>query len=163
MYLILDSSALLSGRFNSIPAGYDGVFITPLVGDEVAKGAPSRLMDGLLEAGLDIRGPASTEKAEEAARATGDLGSLSKADISVIALALEVRDAIVVTDDFRVQNVLGSMGMKFESAGEIGERKIARVWSWTYRCRGCGRYFEEEQRRDECPVCGSNVRKYKKK
>ena len=163
MFLVLDTSALLSGRINSIPTGYEGVLITSGVRDEVGKGIPQRNLQNLLLAGLDIRDPHTVEKANEAARATGDIDSLSSVDISIIALAIELDRSMVVTDDFRVQNVLKSLGIGFLPAGEIGNRTISDTWTWTYRCKGCGRYFEEAQKMDECPICGSLVRKYRKR
>lgn len=163
MKLVLDTSALLSGRMTAVPSGFIGVYITTLVRSEITKGAPVRLLENLLDSGLTVRDPLSSDKAEEAASATGDREHLSPADLSVIALAMELEDASVVTDDFRVQNVLSSVGIHFEPAGEIGERRILTTWEWTYRCRGCGRYFKEPQKMDDCPVCGSNVRPYRKR
>lgn len=163
MYLILDTSAFLSGRYGSIPTGFDGVYITFLVKKEVGKGAPSRLLDNLLSAGLEIKDPLSLELAREKATLTGDLEKLSETDLSIIALAIELEDARVITDDFRIQNVLKSNDIDFEPAGEIGNRTITEVWVWTFRCRGCGRYFQEQQKENECPICGSLVRKYRRK
>jgi len=163
MFLILDTSALLSGMFNSIPSGYDKVLITSGVRDEVGKGAPSRNMANLISAGLEIRDPLIVERAREAARSTGDIDKLSEVDLSLIALAIEVAEATVVTDDYRVQNVLKSLGISFLPAGEIGDRTISETWSWTHRCKGCGRFFDEPQKKDECPICGSIVRKYRRK
>ena len=127
----------------ALPSGFTGIFITTLVRSEVTRGAPARLLESLLDSGLTVRDPLSSDKAEEAASATGDREHLSPADISVIALAMELEDASVVTDDFRVQNVLSSVGIPFEPAGEIGERRILTTWEWTYRCRGCGRYLPQ--------------------
>lgn len=163
MYLVLDASALLSGSFNSIPSGFEGVFITSRIKDEVSKGAPARKLEQLLSAGLSVRDPIDSSRAEEASSMTGDLGSLSEADISLIALAAELKDVLVLTDDFRVQNVLRSLGIRFEPAGEIGTRKISEVWKWTYRCLGCGRFFEVAQKNDICPICGSDVKKKRRR
>ncbi|MFW3145621.1 MAG: NOB1 family endonuclease [Thermoplasmatota archaeon] len=163
MFLVLDASALLSGSFNSIPSGFEAVFITSRVKDEVSKGSPARKLDQLISAGLSIRDPRDTSGAEKASSGTGDLGSLSDADLSVIALAMELGNAVVMTDDFMVQNVLKSLGIRFESAGELGARKISEVWKWTFRCLGCGRFFEEAQKEEICPICGSNVKKKRKR
>ncbi len=163
MYLILDSSAFLSGKYNSIPPGFTGVYITYLVKQEVDKGAPSRILENLLMAGLEIKDPVTMDTAIERADRTGDTDKLSRTDLSIIALALELKDVKVVTDDFRIQNVLKSCDIDFEPAGELGEKTIKGVWSWTNRCKGCGRYFDQQQKNDECPICGSQVRKYKRK
>jgi len=160
MYLILDSSSILSGRLNSIPGSFEGVYMTSLVKEEIEKGDPKRTLDSLLEMGLEVRDPVSVEDAKRAAEGTGDLTSLSKADISIIALALEVKPCRVSTDDFRVQNVLLSLGIPYDPAGEIGQRTIGEKWSWTWRCKGCGRYFQEENQ--DCPICGSPIRKVRR-
>ncbi len=163
MILILDTSAFLSGMFTSLPVGYDKVFITSNVRKEVVKGAPSRILENLLEAGLKVRDPLAMETAREMAGITGDLDELSETDLSIIALSLELEDAKVITDDFRIQNVLKSNNIKFAPAGEVGERTIKEVWKWTFRCRGCGRYFDKAQKYDDCPICGSSVRKVRKR
>jgi len=162
MFLILDTSAILSGRFNSIPPGFESVIITDEVKNEIGKGAPARTLENLLEMGLEVRSPPDIETAKEKASLTGDLELLSPADLSIIALAMELRDVSVVTDDFRIQNVLSSVEIEFIPAGEIGERTIREMWKWTWRCRGCGRYFENDVG-PECPVCGSPVRKTRKR
>ncbi|MFO8050171.1 MAG: NOB1 family endonuclease [Thermoplasmatota archaeon] len=161
--IILDASAFLSGKFTSLPRGYETVITTSYVEEEVRRGAPARSLENLLSAGLKVKDPASVGNAERAAERTGDIELLSKADISIIALALELENVLVVTDDFRVQNVLKDMGIRFEPAGELGGRTINDVWKWTYRCSGCGRYFDEPGKKDICPVCGSQVRKKKKR
>lgn len=160
--LILDASAFLSGMFSSTPKGFEKVLTTSSIRGEIGRGRPSKDLENMISTGLKIMDPSEIERAREAATKTGDIGSLSDADISVIALAMEVGDVIVVTDDFRVQNVLKSVGIRFEPAGELGSRTIKEIWTWTYRCSGCGRYFDKAQKNDDCPVCGSLVRKKKK-
>lgn len=161
MNLILDSSALLSGRFTSLPPGFDGVYITGSVRREISRGNPGRTLSGLLDAGLRISDPADRSKAREAASRTGDFEELSETDLDVISLAIEMDDPLVLTDDFRIQNVLSHLNIEFRPAGEIGEKTIKEIWKWQYRCRGCGRYYEEK--REECPVCGSQLRPVKRK
>jgi UPF0271 protein len=163
MFLVLDASAFLSGRLTSVPSGFEGVCTTSRVIKEIAKGAPGRLLSNLMEAGLEVRDSADTEKAKEMASETGDLEELSEADLSIIALAMELDDPRVVTDDFRVQNILKRLGISFMGGGEIGSRSIEQVWTWTNRCRGCGRFYTSRQKNDECPVCGSEVRKVRKR
>ena len=158
MYLVLDASALLSGGFNSVPDGFDGCYVTPSVETEVRKGPPSRMLVALLSAGLRTRAPITLDAAVNASRSTGDLGSLSDADLSVIALAVELGDCLVITDDFRVQNVLKSLGIGFRPGGEIGDRTIEEVWTWRMRCTGCGRFFDRDRNLKDCPVCGSELR-----
>jgi UPF0271 protein len=151
--VVLDAASLLSGRLNSI-AGMDA-YITPDVASELEKGRPGVQLQNLLSAGLKVRSPTCLDEARRLAASTGDLPFLSIPDLSVISLAIEM-GGTVITDDFRVQNVLKAAGLPFQPAGEIGDRTIGSVWKWIYRCRGCGRYYDEERR--DCPICGSDLR-----
>ena len=160
VYLILDASAFLSGRINSIPVDFDGVITTSTVRDEVDKGKPGDMISHLLDLGLEVRDPLYRDDAIESARDTGDLDKLSEADLDVISLAMEIDDVLVVTDDFGIQNVLKSRDIPFVPGGEIGDREISSQWKWTYRCTGCGRYFDEMM--TDCPVCGSPLKKTRK-
>ena len=162
MDLILDASAILSGRLSSIPVGFGSVYITSLVAGEINKGRPYRILEHLLEIGLKVRDPGDIGPAINASSKTGDLDRLSNADISLIALAIELDDATVMTDDFRVQNVLSSVDIQFLPAGEIGDRKVREIWEWTFRCRGCGRYFDEDPG-PNCHICGSMIGKTRKR
>lgn len=162
MKVILDASAFLSGRITSLPDSPGNVFVTPEVVKEIEHGAPKRAIDNLLISGLLIRSPEDLEDAKKAAERTGDIELLSIADLSVIALAMEINGSVVMTDDFRIQNVLLSLDMKFITAGEIGDRTIKEVWDWTYRCRGCKKFFQDPPLCD-CPICGSEIRKVRKR
>ncbi len=161
MKIILDASAFLSGRITSLPGSPGDVFVTPEVVREIAHGRPKRTIDNLLLSGLQMKSPNDLKDAKKAAERTGDLGLLSPADLSVIALAMEINGSVVMTDDFRIQNVLLSLDMKFITAGEIGDRTIKEVWDWTYRCRGCKKIFQDPPGID-CPICGSEIRKVRK-
>ncbi|MDG6224329.1 MAG: DNA-binding protein [Candidatus Thermoplasmatota archaeon] len=153
MKTVLDASAILSGRLSSLQ-GMEA-YITPEVVQEIRKGRPHDILERLLDSGLIIASAPDRGPALDAARSTGDLPHLSDADISVIALAREI-SAVVITDDFRVQNVLNSLNLRFEPAGEIGDRSIKERWTWTFRCTGCKRYYEDA--RHDCPVCGSPLK-----
>lgn len=156
--VVLDASSILSGGLTDL-TGLEA-FITPEVVEEVSKGRPKALLDNLISAGLTVRGARNTDDAAAAAASTGDLDHLSFADLSVIALAMEI-GGIVITDDFRVQNVLHAAGLAYRHAGEIGDRTISSAWRWRYRCKGCGRYYEKGS--DDCPICGSELRSVRSK
>ncbi len=92
---------------------------------------------------------------------TGASPRLTQADISVIALALQLYekyDITVITDDYELQNVLALHNIKFKGIKTVGIKKIIR---WTYRCTGCGRYFKNPL--EICPYCGSAVKRKPKK
>ncbi|MDP2767873.1 MAG: NOB1 family endonuclease [Candidatus Methanoperedens sp.] len=88
-----------------------------------------------------------------------DSEELSAADIDILAKALEYsrrEETILVTDDFAVQNTAIQLGIKVMPAGQ---RKIKDVLMWEKQCIGCKRRFPEG---DECPVCGSQMKKRRK-
>ena len=95
---------------------------------------------------------ASLSKVKEAARGTGDSSRLSRTDMEVLALALELR-AAVVTDDYSIQNLAAVLGVEFMPMSMKGITKVLR---WNYLCTGCGKVFKEPQ--PDCPVCGSPLR-----
>ncbi len=70
MNIILDASALRSGKFTSMPPGDHRVLITSLVRDEIGKGAPRIQLERLLDAGLIIMDPIDIEPAKDAALTT---------------------------------------------------------------------------------------------
>jgi len=94
------------------------------------------------------------------ARATQDSEELSRTDIDLLAKALEYsrnEDAILVTDDYAVQNTAISLGIKVMPAGQ---KKIKDVLNWEKFCIGCKRRFPQG---DDCPVCGTSLKKMRKK
>lgn len=86
-------------------------------------------------------------KAEE----TGDHQYLSKEDVSVVALCLQLEGELV-TDDFAVSNVAQHLNLKVMPIMTKGADKI----SWIYFCPGCKSSFSKVS---ICPVCGSKTRR----
>ncbi len=148
---ILDTSAIISGK--NLP--YDAEYYVPeSVLNEI------RYRDNLsffLE-NLKVHNPCkeSIEKAIEFANKTGDIHKLSKTDLDIIALAIEI-NGIVITDDYAIQNVLKYIGLKFSG---LSQREISKIFQWKYRCTGCMRYYEKYY--ESCPVCGSKLKLVKK-
>ncbi len=153
MIFVLDTSFFLYGMD---PSSMDGeVIITPEVEKEVEKGFPARKLRYFTDSGiLKILSPEkkSLEKVRETAEKTGDIGKLSETDISVIAMAVE-KNAVLLSDDYSVQNVARVLGIECRALREDG---IKEIWKWTYRCTGCGRRFGEHH--EVCPVCGSALK-----
>jgi UPF0271 protein len=133
-------------------------YTTPGVIDEIRRGPVARSLELAVEVSLTVMEPGDGAKLkiEETAKKTGDVGRLSGTDKEILALAWEL-NATVVSDDFSVQNVAAVLGLKTESQID----GIRKVITWTYRCRGCGKFFDEKQ--PDCPICGSGVRQVPKK
>jgi UPF0271 protein len=109
--------------------------------------------EALAAMGLQVREPREEdlERVAAAALQTGDAGVLSATDQDILALALEL-SALLVTDDFAVQNVAHRLGITIRSI----RQRPARAMRWRYRCSGCGRYWREP---GECPVCGAPIKR----
>lgn len=116
-------------------------------------------IEALLDAGsLQVIDPDrnSIEKAKAAAKKTGDYQKLSQADVSIIALALQLKTTLL-TDDYAVANVAAALKIPVESSSSKGIKEIRK---WIAYCSACGRVFGPDA--TECPLCGNKLRrKYK--
>ena len=149
---VLDSSALFS--MEDIP---DDSVCPPGVVDELKRYKDPRVerWGGLLRVS-DCTSP-SVNSVKAAAERSGDIGRLSDVDISVIALALDVK-GIILTDDYSIQNVSKILGIEYRPIGTSGIKKVEK---WNYRCNGCGKWFKENVK--ECPICGHSTRSHRKR
>lgn len=131
MERVLDTAALLHWP----PARLAGGVCAPSQLGELERLSPARTM--LVEA-ADIvwRSVSSSaiEQAKSCAGASGDLARLSDVDVDVLALALEL-NALLVTDDYRLQNTYRYAGGTIEPVVNAPSRQ---VWIWELRCKGCG-------------------------
>ncbi len=148
---ILDTSAIISGKNLPFDVEY---YVPGSVLNEIK--FRDRLSFFLEKLKVHDPGRESIEKAIEFAKRTGDIYKLSKTDIDVIALAIEI-NGTVITDDYAIQNVLKSVGLKYSG---LSEKEISKIFQWKYRCTGCMRYYEKYY--ESCPVCGSKLKLVKK-
>ncbi len=102
--------------------------------------------------------PVWRQKVMDAAGSTRDSEELSATDIDVLAKALEYGDeAVLLTDDYAVQNTASVLGIRFMP---VVQKKIRDVLEWEKECFGCRRRFPAG---DICPVCGSDLKKKRKR
>lgn len=154
----VDAGAFYTGLvFQSSASRY---CTTETVFDEVKHIKKSQgAIEVLLESNsLQILNPdkKSIEKVFSAARRTGDYPRLSEADISIIALALQL-EVPLITDDYAVANVAATMKIPVKS---LATRGITHTRKWITYCSACGRTFGATAK--ECRLCGNRLRrKYK--
>jgi len=148
MTLVLDASVF----FSEIPI-VGPAWTTPSVVEELGDLHARCRFEALAATGLRIRQPRGENlvRVDAAALRTGDAGVLSATDRDILALALEL-SAVLVTDDFAVQNVAHHLGITTRSI----RQRPARAIRWRYRCSGCGRYWREP---GECPICGAPIKR----
>ncbi|GAA0298631.1 NOB1 family endonuclease [Halarchaeum salinum] len=144
---VLDSSAFIDEYDVEGPAA-----TVPGVREEL-KDAASYRLTALEGSGMRVHVPdeAAIRRVEDAATRTGDADVLSETDVRVLAAALEL-DAVLVTDDYAMQNVADALDLSVESVSKEG---ITERRDWNFQCQGCGREFDED--RERCPVCGSDL------
>ncbi len=152
-FKIVDASAFYAG----IPFGSPSDFVTTsLVYDEIKHIKKNHDAIGILfETGrLKIRDPdlESTNLIKNKARETGDLQQLSKEDISVLALCLELKGDLI-SDDYAISNVAKNLGIQISP---IMTKGIEDVGKWIHYCVGCGKSF---QKGSECPLCGNPLKR----
>jgi len=154
---ILDTSAILSGK--PIHFEQNNMITSQLVSNELKPGG--RLYNAfqfLKEKGLTIKTPSkeSIKKIKEVTDITGDINRLSKTDIEILALAVDINNSekkgVIITDDYSIQNVANYLKIEFEPINQSG---ITKRFIWTCRCRGCGKKFKENIK--ICPICGTET------
>ena len=129
------------------------LYTTRSVIDELRDLRSKSRFDVLCALGLTLAVPSAEniEKVKAASRKSGDAGIVSGTDCDILALALDLK-AVLLTDDFAIQNVAGILGVQ---TTPIIQRKAKRI-QWKYRCSGCGRYFDHD---GECLICGSIIKR----
>ena len=101
---------------------------------------------------LQIRDPSEEfiSVVRDTADKTGDSVTISKQDVTIIALALE-NNIELITDDFAVTNVAKQLKIKTSSLMTKG---ISIVGKWISYCSMCGKEFSKQK---ECSICGSKL------
>ena len=150
---IADASAFYAG----IPFGGNESFVTtPQVFDEVnhIKKNHDALSILIQTKRLAIREPDKefVNTIISKSKETGDYNQLSKEDISILALALEINGELI-TDDFAVSNVAKNLKIMISPVMTLG---IKDVGNWIHYCPGCRKNFENEK---ECPLCGNVLKR----
>ena len=152
-FRILDASAFYAG----IPFRTSSdCYTTSLVYDEIKHIKKNQeVLETLLETNrLKIRDPdkESLESAIKASKNTGDYQQLSKQDVSIIGLCIDLSGEII-TDDFAISNVAKNLGLKISPVMTEG---IKDVGKWVHYCPGCRSNHKNGK---ECPTCGTPLKK----
>ncbi|HID73790.1 MAG TPA: hypothetical protein EYP43_01930 [Thermoplasmata archaeon] len=143
--VVIDASAMSKGWH---PRGGERVFTAWSVWNEILLGGTP-----LFEVKVVRPSRRSVSAVLETAMATGDDARLSKADVDLLALAIDSQ-GILITEDYSMQNVAEVLSIPWTSVGA----PITEVRRWHYRCKGCLKVFDEPH--ETCPVCGSDLRSY---
>ncbi|WNY28105.1 hypothetical protein MmiEs2_02870 [Methanimicrococcus stummii] len=158
---IADSAVFIMGN---CPITAADMVTIPHVEDEMKSEDAALRYDLSIAEGLRVEAVEDEflESIKEQAAQTRDIEKLSGTDLGILAKALEYHeklgdDAVLITDDFAVQNIAARLGI---AVMPVAQRVIKDQIIWQKQCIGCFRHFKDG---DECPVCGSPLRKKMKK
>ena len=155
---VLDTAALINWPIELLDRGY----VVEKQRLEVSRVSPDRML--FLEAANLIWKSPTIESINQATKIsldTGDLDGLSETDLLLLALVIDIKGHLY-TDDYRIQNVCSSAGIKWSPVETFG---ISETWNWELKCGGCGRVTSGRGRTrfarespGECEDCGSELR-----
>ena len=103
------------------------------------------------------------QKIIEIAKKLGDLRYLSKADLCVLALALELKKdyfPLILTDDYSIQNVANKARINFASLMTFG---IKHRFNWILYCPACYHKYPSDYKLKSCKICGTEIKRKPKK
>ena len=87
------------------------------------------------------------------AKKTGDYEKLSTADVSILALAFQLKSTLI-SDDYAVQNIAAILKIP---VGSIGTKGITKVRRWINFCNACGKAYGPNI--SQCMLCGNTLRR----
>ena len=159
--IVLDTSAFIEGYEPVVGRGEH--YTTP----EVLRELRDPMMRLRLQAALDsgklmVKRPERgfTEEVARVMEEMGELYTLSEADISILALALQLRElhreVTLISEDYSVQNIADRLGIKYVSLSTLG---ISHRIVWVTYCPGCRRTYEKPTPGGVCPICGTRLKR----
>ncbi|MFA4855207.1 MAG: hypothetical protein WC634_01295 [archaeon] len=164
MLFLIDSSAVLNDFSFEFRPGH-AYITTPIIIGEFRDMRSRLLMENALSQRiLSLQEPEKETlgQVESLVRSKG-FDRLSKADLSLLALALDLkkqgRDFILITDDYSIQNFAKMLKIPFEAAMR---GKIGKEISFSLKCPACGKALQADSNAKKCPDCGSKLQRKRK-
>ncbi len=159
---VLDTSAFVAG-FDPFSVARDQ-YTVPMVREEIIEDSMSgvRLKTAVESGRLKVKAPDESflKRAVASANIAGDAFSLSKTDLQVLALALELKASgyhpLIITDDYSIQNVANQMMIEFASLATFG---IRRRLLWVRYCPACHKKYPADSKARTCEVCGTELKR----
>lgn len=148
--LVIDSSAFIGG----FSLEDDDYFTVPEVIDEILdEVSKERLLYFINSGKILVREPKENTVKEVIKKSETTADSLSVTDLKLISLALDM-DSVILTDDYGIQNLASTLGVKCESIREAGIQKLI---NWEYYCMGCKKIYPKGKK--DCDDCGSPIKR----
>ncbi|MHA1450445.1 MAG: hypothetical protein ACTSP4_13610, partial [Candidatus Hodarchaeales archaeon] len=151
-----DSSAIINSRGNVIGRENEILATTDLIIAEIKDFTSRMILDVLKNSSnfmIHQAGLLESETKTVMKEAEDSKMVLSNADLSVAALAYHYKqkgeNIMLLTDDYRLQNLLGRLSIPFKSILRPGISEIRRYR--VKKCRACNHRLEGDE---PCPNCG---------
>jgi len=159
---ILDTSAFVMGVNPSMIRGE--VYSVPEVESELPPKsmAALRFSTSRDNSVLSVRAPrqSSYEAVKKASLKLGERGALSRADLKILALGLDLKlerlSPIIVSDDYAIQNVAEHLDLSYTFLATFG---ITYEFNWSIYCPACFRRYMSSYLDRKCEVCGTELKR----
>lgn len=156
-YLIIDSTAIIHIMSKESFSEENTILVLPeSIRDEIQSYQAETVFETLKTDNRIVFSTPTSEslkKTEAIAEKTGDIASLSKTDLQVIAIALDFSNSIVMSDDNAVQNVCFYLEIPIKPYSF----KIRKPREYFWKCMVCGQRYNAKQ--DKCVECGSPTKR----
>ncbi len=152
---ILDSSSLINTR--SIPQGTTLITSPGVIAELKDTWSHLRIISLIEAQKITVIRPEGIfiTKIQKTLRKLGS--EISNVDIEILALGLQIKDSIIITDDLEIQNIAEFLSLAYQPATS---HKITVQLKWFYFCPGCRRrYSIKEVQEKICENCGSTLKK----
>jgi len=154
---IVDASAIIA---HDLILSLTNAITTPQILDELKDNASRLKADtALLMKSLKVIEPDQRyiSTVVNLAKREGDIDKLSMADISLLALALQLKNSghevLILTDDYTIMNVARKLDLSYRPIKTPG---IKATLKWIKYCPHCGVTYKSEL--SNCPVCGASLK-----
>ncbi len=99
--------------------------------------------------------------AEDKSKLTGDINALSKTDVGLVALALELmnttdNEIVLYTNDYSMENLCSVLDIKFKSLFKEGIK--SKIYFEVY-CPYCKTTYKSEDLNKNCDRCGLKLKR----
>ncbi len=156
---LLDASGVLNDFGFRFESGKK-YFLTAEVAVELKDLRSKQLLENALQEKIaEIKNPKQNPAGEIEKLKEFGIERLSKADRSVLLLAIEMRNEKqefeVLTDDYFLQNCLKFLKIPFKG---IIHGEVSRLRNFGKKCRNCGKKFKKSYVEAECDLCGNTLK-----
>ncbi|MDD3792949.1 MAG: hypothetical protein PHY74_07435 [Candidatus Bathyarchaeota archaeon] len=163
---VLDTSAFVAG-FDPFALA-DLQVTVPLVEEEIQRNnmIKTRFYVAVESGKIKIKQPKdiSENLAKVSASKVGDAFKLSKVDMQLLSLALELKSEghtpQIVSDDYSIQNVAVKLGIKFTALSTFGIKKLIE---WVIYCPACYKQYAADCKFKKCQICGTELKRKPKR